>query len=73
MAKSIIYENLPELGSPLGFVFYSLMCYLITLFFSWLMREDETETADQKKRRLEMEAVRERGLKMRAANKANAG
>lgn len=39
MAKSIIYENLPEIGSPQGMILYSFMLYMITYFLSWLFRE----------------------------------
>ncbi|TNV85683.1 hypothetical protein FGO68_gene5168 [Halteria grandinella] len=69
MAKSIIYENLPELGSPYGFFFYSALCYIFTLFVSWLMKGDEKQTAEDIKRRLEMEQVKERGTRMREINK----
>lgn len=60
MAKSIIYENLPEIGSPLGFVFYSLLCYLFTLFMSWLISKNEDPEVE-----VEKERTRQRGLQMR--------
>ena len=41
MAKSIIYENLPEIGSPQGMIFYSFIFYIITYFLSWLFREPQ--------------------------------
>jgi Mg2+ and Co2+ transporter CorA len=40
MGRSIIYDNLPELGSPVGFFFYSFLAYMLVLFLSWLMKED---------------------------------
>lgn len=61
MAKSIIYENLPELGSPFGFIFYSCLCYLFAWFVTWLVSSDEKETEEEIKRKLEMEAVKSRG------------
>lgn len=36
---SIIYNNLPEVGTPWGFVFYSLVCYCLVWFGTWLLRD----------------------------------
>jgi hypothetical protein len=33
---------MPEVGTPLGFVVYSLILYLIMWFFSWLFSEPMT-------------------------------
>ena len=41
MAKSIIYENLPDIGSPQGMILYSFIMYITTYFLAWLFRGPE--------------------------------
>ena len=41
MAKSIIYDNLPDIGTPQGMILYSFVMYMITYFLSWLFKEPQ--------------------------------
>jgi len=64
---------MPEIGSPLGFIVYSLIMYLIMWFFSWLFSEPISKPfADpdvEVKRKAEIEKLKEKGLKKREENK----
>jgi hypothetical protein len=69
MAKSILLEYLPEIGSPFGMILYSFIFYMITYFLSWLFRAPEefkSNDPDVKVRtQAELERLREKGRAMR--------
>ncbi len=64
---------MPEVGSPLGFIVYSLILYLIMWFFSWLFKEPMTKPFEdpdvEVRRKVELEKIRNMGLKKREENK----
>ena len=64
---------MPEVGSPLGFIVYSLILYLTMWFFSWLFKEPMTKPFEdpdvEVRRKAELERIRTMGLKKREENK----
>ena len=72
MPKSLL-EYLPEVGSPLGFILYSLILYLIMWFCHWLFSEPMSKPFEdpdvEVKRKAEIERLKQKGLKMREVNK----
>ena len=64
---------MPEVGSPLGFIVYSLILYLTMWFFSWLFKEPMTKPFEDPdvgvRRKAELERIRRMGLKKREENK----
>lgn len=64
---------MPEVGSPLGFIVYSLILYLTMWFFSWLFKEPMTKPFEdpdvEVRRKAELERIRRMGLKKREENK----
>lgn len=66
MTKSYIYEMLPEFGTPIGMVFYTLMIYLISMLASWLFTSDEDLTPEEQQR---VDAIKKQGKMMRDRNK----
>jgi len=64
---------MPEVGSPLGFIVYSLILYLTMWFFSWLSKQPMTKPFEdpdvEVRRKAELERIRSMGLKKREENK----
>ncbi len=71
--KMRLIDYLPDVSSPAGVAFYSLFCYLIVWFLSWLFSEPITSgTRDpdvETKRKAELERLKEIGRKKREENK----
>jgi len=77
MAKSFIYENLPDVSTPQGMIFYSFIMYVVSYFLSWFFKGPEEEQdprvkgdKDVKTRtKAELELIREKGRLKREENK----
>ena len=69
MGKSIIYENLPSLGTPWGLLFYTMFGYMIIKFLMFMIRGDTEEIVEESKQELKSKIVREKGLGKREENK----
>jgi hypothetical protein len=69
----MLLSYLPDVSSPAGVMFYSLLSYLIVWFLSWLFREPITTGMSdpdvETRRKAEIERMREAGRKKREENK----
>ena len=69
MGKSIIYDNLPALGSSFGFFFYAILVYLLVQFIMFMIAGSEEDIREEAEKELEVNEQRYKGRSMRAENK----
>ncbi len=73
MPKSVLIDYMPEINSPLGYLLYPLIVYLITWFCSWIFKEPMSKPFEdpdvEVKRKAELERLKEMGRKKREENK----
>jgi hypothetical protein len=68
--KRAINALLPEIGSPMGFIFYSSLCYALIMWISWMAKgtvaDDGAPLTDEEfMKRAEIQRLKERGMRMR--------
>jgi len=65
MGRSIIYENLPAFGTPLGFFFYAFIGYLAIKLLMFVISSDPQDLIEESERELQAKLNKQKGLAMR--------